>query len=437
VKYAFTTKVTVGTGATPLKFVSDSDACPFTSLFLVDSTGLYIDRAKYKITAMINGEEVTLDSESTMIVSNALDMKIYPLTTEAQNVTIYAACNDIPVEFDKSITFDNYMDRNLNKEGLIHNIKPDASRIRIFKHGLLIPSAKYNIVFPANYNDNVGIDLNFDRYFNDFNIDYLPEGYKEVYHTDDVNKDGLINLEGYINKPFSNKYYDVYVNGVKLLPSQIEKVSNFTIAVKDLPTLRKLYVYEKQTAKELFQFEGQSSLLSDELLRTDEDFKKALLDYLVDMKGDPSVPDVDTMFDVIENFFLGLIEDYLEANYVDANGTVPDAIVNNYYGFFKNPVFYIDANEIYKSRDSVGLVYYLSPQLYPEYTHINNPYYVKEFNALAGSFVGKYLDANGARDDIAKTYPTVNRVDKDGTFFDGNATTRRFGTTSKLMGTDN
>lgn len=432
---AFTVKLTVGSGATPLKFPSDSDKCPFTSLFLVDSTGNYVDDTKYKITAMVNGQEKVLTHDSMMTVSNAVDMKIYPLTGDAQNSIVYAACNDVPVEFSKSVTFDNYTSRNLNTESLIHNVKPDSSRIRIFKHGLLIPSAKYNIKFPSNYNDNVKIDLVFDRYFNDFSVDYLPEGYKEVYHTDDINKNGLVNLEGYINKPFSNKYYDVFVNGVKLLPSQIETISNFTIAVKNLQTLRKLYVYEKQTAAELFKFEGQSNLLSDELLRTDTDFNKALADYIVDMKDDPTVPDVDTMSDVIDNFFIMLVEDYLESNYIDANGTIPDDIVSKYHGFFKNSVFFIDANTNYESRDNNSLVYFLSPRENPEFKHINNPYYVKEFNKLAGSFVSKYLDANSTHLALDIEFSTITRVDSDGkTYFDGNAKTNRAGTTNGMMG---
>lgn len=433
----FSTTVNVGTGPTDLRFKSDESSCPFTSLFLVDTAGNYIDRSKYIITAEINGSRIVLDSNSTMVVSNASKMQIQPTSDDAANKTVIAECNDVPAEFNKSVTLNNYMDRNLNIDGLIHNIKPDQSRIRIFKHGLLIPPEVYKILFPSNYNDVVTIDLNFDKYINNFNVDYLPEGYNVVYKSDSINKDGIINLEGIINKPFSNKYYDVYVNGVKLLPSQIEKLSNFTIALHDLPTLRKLYIYEKQVGPEVYQFtDSTSPLLSDVLLRTDDEFKQAILKYLVDMTDDPSIPDVDTMFDVIENFLLGLIEDYLEFHYVDAEAPVPQAIIDKYKGFFKSSVFFIDAGVKYTSMDSVGHVYYLSPQLKPEIESINNPYYVNEFNMFLNKFVDKYLDVDTTSRDLAlKGYPSVKSRDKNVTFIDGNATVARFTTKSKLLGT--
>lgn len=433
----FSTTVSVGTGPTDLKFASDSTSCPFASLFLVDTDGNYVTAGKYQITAVVNGTTVNMDSSSTMVVSNASNMKISPATDDAANKTIIAVCNDTPMEFTKAVTLSNCLQRNLNDSSYIARIKADPSRIRIFKHGLLIPSEKYNITFPTNYKDNIVIDLNFDRYINQFEVDYLPEAYNVVYSADTIDANGIINLEGIINKPFSTKYYDVYVNGLRILPAQITKLSNFTISLSNLKTLRNLYIYEKQTGTEAIKFtDATSPLLSDVLLRTDADYKKAIMDFIVDMVDDTSIADVDTMFDVVENSLLGLIEDYLESNFISANETVPDTIVTKYKAFFKSNIFFIDAGIKYSSLDDDGTVYFLSPRLKPEMPNINDPYYVTEFNSMMAAFTSKYFDANAVRDDISKSYPSVYTYGGNVTFLDGNATTRRFSGSAKLMGTE-
>lgn len=433
----FSATVNVGTGPSDLKFGSDTTSCPFTSLFLVDTDGNYIDRSKYQITAVVNGTTIVMDAASTMTVSNASAMQISPMSDDASNKTIIAVCNDTPVSFSKAITLSNCLVRNLNTDSIINEIKADSTRIRIFKHGLLIPPEKYLITFPSNYKDNIVIDLNFDRYINEFEVDYLPESYNVVYSAETINVNGIVNLEGYINKPFSSKYYDIYVNGMRILPAQIEKISNFTVALKDLKTLRNLYVYEKQTGAEVFKFTNATSpLLSDVLLRTDADFKNAIMAYLVDMVDDTSIADVDTMFDVVENSLLGLIEDYLETHFIDARDVVPDTIVTKYKEFFKSNVFFLDANVKYSSLNNEGNTYFLSPRKSPEIENINDPYYITEFNGMLEAFASKYIDAAIPRDDISKTYPSVYTYGGNITFLDGNATTRRFTGSSKLLGTE-
>lgn len=171
----------------------------------------YVEDGLYQIYATINGAKTVFDKDSTMLVSNATEMYIQPISDDATFKTLYAMCNDIPITFNKEINLNNYMEKNLNIESLIHNIKPDENRIRVFKHGLLIPKEKYDIEFPKNLNDNVKIGLQFDKYINMFNVDYLPEGYHTVHSVEEIDKSGIINLEGIINKPFSLKYYDVYL----------------------------------------------------------------------------------------------------------------------------------------------------------------------------------------------------------------------------------
>ena len=412
----------------PLRFPSDDIKCPFTSVFLVDAENNYVSDGNYQIYTTINGVKTILDKKSTMTVSNDTNMYIQAISDDATFKTIYAMCNDVPSTFNKEINLNNYMDRNLNTEGNIHNIKPDENRIRIFKHGLLIPKEKYKIVFPENINDNVNIGLDFDKYINTFNIDYIPEGYHTVYGADEIDKSGIINLEGIINKPFSLKYYDVYLNGYRLNKRQIEKITNFTIRVKDVKTIRKLYIYEKDTGLETYKFGGEHNLLSDILLKEDPEFMAKLLQYVGEISVDPTIIDVDTMFDVIENLLVGLITDYLEFSYVDCNlDEIPDEIYNKYTGFFKSDMFYIDCNTEYQSGDSdEKLVYYIAPQSADEIFSINDPYYVNEFNDLMASFTERYVDANADVDLTEfKNYPSVIAKD-DIIMVDGSKNIDRF-----------
>ena len=71
----------------------------------------------------------------------------------------------------------------------------------------------------------------------------------------------------------------MYLNGYRLNQKQIEKITNFTIRVKDVKTIRKLRIYEKDVGREIYKFEGNSDLLSDILLREDPEFMAKLLEY--------------------------------------------------------------------------------------------------------------------------------------------------------------
>ena len=435
----FTFKQELTNNPTPFN-VPNGAMFPFSSIVITDARGKYLKRSDFKFTVGLHGETVAIPNNSHMFIHRGMDIKVTGPSLDPTEYTF--EITDVPMEAYQAITSENYTGRDINLQGKITFIAPDPQRIRIFKHGLLMSPNMYDIRFPEAIDGHTKIGVKNERYLNKYQIDYIPEGYKLVYSEKEISPKGLINLNGKLDKPFSNVYYDVYLNGQKLLPHQIEKVANFAIVLKDIKVLRNLAIYEKVAAANAFMFDASGSdLLSDLLLRNDELYKKALMDFLIEIEDDKSIPDVDSMVDEVENYIIELIQSYLQHKGVDAERTESAATFNKYHEFLQkkpdknNPVMLIDANRKYVGdSEDADMVYFLAPQEEYEYFFINDPFFVREMNDLARRFRG-YLDANVTREEH-KNHTTVENSMGDVTLFSGHKNVTRFVSHQKMLGTD-
>lgn len=408
--------VNIGTGASNLTFASDDIVVPMRSVFLTTGAGKYVDMSQYTFTALINGTRTEIKPDSLMKVSNACKLQATPKTVAAGDVSLITRVNDRPVEFTHTVDYSNYMIKNLNAGGVIHGVKPDKSRIRIFRARKLIPIEDYVITFPDNINDPVDIELNLDSQFGDYIIDYIPEGYNTAGEVEKITSDGVVNFNGQLDKPFSTKYYDLYVNGVRVLPSQITTLSNFSLAVSGMETMRNVYAYEKDSPTSSFKFDAASDLLGD-VLMNDDTFKAAVETARKGSNFDnPSIPDVDSVYASLTQSMLGLIDVYLNTHVIKGDENVPVDVAKGFDWLCGHTgVLMIDGNATYTDTDAgvTGLasnnIFFMSPQTDYENVGIHSILYITQLEAMYTDMLpGKFFDANASdKPTTETTYPLI------------------------------
>lgn len=206
----------------------------------------------------------------------------------------------IETEEDKnnSFAFDKFMNN-------------DRRHIRIFRNGKLIPLHLYRVSFNRQIGGLNKLDVNVKKEIGDvYQIDITPYKFKQVIHMDTIPPNGLIKLTGKIAKPFNLKYYDVFLNGRKINNKNIEKLTPTQILIKDVSSLKNLYILERDW---------------------DEDIIRLPFENEPEFPGTPEDPDIlpfppDVGDDIID---LPEIDDSIDNNIPDTDlPNIPDIEIN-------------------------------------------------------------------------------------------------------------
>lgn len=419
----------------------------YNSLFVYDKDNKIIDSSKYKITVSKNGKEIGDPSIlSKLRINENHKLVFYPLSDELTEVTVAyferPIQHKIPVDeliFSELI----FNPKNLNFQRNINKIKPKANCIRIFREGRLLPRSVYDVTLPDTVDGIWKIKFKGYGSFFDYQLDYIPEGYNEIYSQEEIPPKGIIDLTGIIDKPFSMKYYDVYVNGYRLLPYQVKKLSNFVIQLKEIETLRQLYIYEKDvTSDGLYSLEldDAKEFLREKLIQNDEEFINKIKEHIMDLIDNEEIDDVDDIDNALDIIIYEIIR------YIETHGGVLNTIEIDEYAFIRfrhffesDEIFFIDPNKVYNTICKKDFVYYIAPRRKVEIPRINNFIYVRQINKLLNAiqnnkyindYVNSYIDANTDRHTLNNKYRKYGELDKHHTdkplLIDGNWFTARY-----------
>lgn len=283
------------------------------SIFITDSDGNFINNRDLKIYVKDTknfGEtwfEMDMDL-SVFILENGMTIRIVPNISAYKNINIRINCNNKAVVWEYyTKDMPNFMDINYNSNGNVQQCKKDIRyRLRMYdSEGRMYPRYGYEIENRNNYNDLPNIALHVDTLKGDpFKIQYMGYDEREILHMDNIPQNGLISLEGKLDKPFSLTYHTVFLNGYKLNERHIKQISPFTIAIQNVTFSKDLYIYERVHGEELYAFlEDESSLyLADRLLEEDSDYYQKVLEGLNDIVIDPTIPDMDDEIEMMIAF---------------------------------------------------------------------------------------------------------------------------------------
>ena len=165
--------------------------------------------------------------------------------------------------------------------------------IRVFVNGRILPKERYFINTLSQNPTLYLADTNYKKGDKVF-VDITPYRYTQVYYQEKLMPDELvIDLKGYITKPFDIRYYDVYMNGRKLNQTNVWTVDPWSITLTNLHSIYNLVIFEKERDYEYFGLKYRTGLYYfsfEELLRQTfitEEEKNIILKRLIDAQKDP------------------------------------------------------------------------------------------------------------------------------------------------------
>ena len=214
--------------------------------------------------------------------------------------------------------------------------KNDYRYFRVYNNGRLIPRHIASVYFP-DYTifSEVELRLGFKRMLGvhyNISVECMPYMMKQVCYLESIPRDKVINLKGKIDKPFDFKWYDIYLNGKKLVKKDVEIVSANLIKILKSDSLHGLEIIENSRDREYFGGIDAFRDIIDDLFETDKDFADNLNGSVADNENlsDDEVPIIGTIINPLDyvvrqlyNFLLesfGMINpDYLQLSRYEIN----------------------------------------------------------------------------------------------------------------------
>lgn len=218
-------------------------------------------------------------------------IRIKPIVKSVVNVPIKMIIRKKGYGFNLKIPDTGYVSIELTPIGF----KFLKKNIRIFINGRLYPDQNY-ILTPNVNNPTI-------KLLNPFNkgdmiyLDISPFSYTKVYEQDDISNLGsIIDLKGYINKPFDPRYYDVFMNGRRLSLNNIIQVDPWSITLVNLKSNHNFIIYEKE--RDTFEYFGLDytedlyyfnieDLMNESYI--DEESKKDIINQIINKRKDPDL----------------------------------------------------------------------------------------------------------------------------------------------------
>ena len=282
--------------------IRSTSLIPGNQLFLIyeDENGdlKYVDKSKYTLYHYSNNKYDVIDDESFMPYKTVYSKFN---TDEFNNTRVYIVSSNN--NFAK--VFTGQMEIELSEE-----IINDSKNIQVFKNGRLLSYSAYKITFSEYYKGPHIIKIHVDVSALD-NITVIHSQHKRqiVYRLAQIPSTGFIQMDESINKPYSRKWNDIYLNGFKLHSRQINEITSTKFIISsDLSTLHTLVVYQKNLDV-ISDYNSYPLDTSDIVYDEDEDLQKKIEGEYSDISDD--IPDIeDDVIYEIDDF----IRDYLLLN---------------------------------------------------------------------------------------------------------------------------
>ena len=160
----------------------------------------------------------------------------------------------------------------------------DKESYRVFNNGRFCVPIQYYIKSSTTYGGVDVVRTKAKIFTGDqFTVDRVPGYYRVVYFKKSIEERGYVDLDGKIPLPFSLKYYDVYLNGLRLNDSHVEIVSPTKFYLKNVNSTKNLIIMERSHDDDVlyltsfaYKKAGYSESIMDTIFRTLDDVKEAI-----------------------------------------------------------------------------------------------------------------------------------------------------------------
>lgn len=204
----------------------------------------------------------------------------------------------------------------------------DLGNYRVFNNGKLLLPNQYFIT-SARYQ---GVDDIFRTSCELFEgdritVDRTPARYTVIYYqneVDEVNKKGYVDLDGKVELPISLKWYDIYLNGVKLHKKNIEIISPTKFYIHGVDSRKHLVILMKNRDPEVFKLADHSvgfdynNTIMDELMETVGALKEIIDDTKEEIDPNNETKEIATNV-VLNQIALIFFFEYFVYTFINAN----------------------------------------------------------------------------------------------------------------------
>lgn len=193
--------------------------------------------------------------------------------------------------------------------------KKDSRYFRVYKNGRCIPRHVPTIQFTADPElgptaviSGVGVSSGQELV-----AEIMPYKMKQVYYKKRIEQFKMVELDGYIDKPFDLRWHDVYINGRKLNKDNIEVISSNKIIVKNVRSTKNFEIVENSRDKEYFGYVTIEDII-DKLIDADDEFRENIEKTIAEIIDDEE-DILEGGLTIIDYLLYSFYYDYLVPNY--------------------------------------------------------------------------------------------------------------------------
>lgn len=187
-------------------------------------------------------------------------------------------------------------------------------------------------------------------------LDRVPGSYRLVYYAEMIPENGFVDLDGHIPLPLSFKWYDIYLNGLRLNRTHVDFASATKMYIKGVNSRRNLVIYERNHDDDVFYLpsfalkkNGLSAAIMDQLFT---------LSYAVKTEMDSLYPIlIESERDILEGgqyperviFAIIIFEEIFKYTFFNPNDEMSSkkklaSVVEEYPDYYNGGVFDINGN---------------------------------------------------------------------------------------------
>lgn len=264
---------------------------------MINGKRVYINDTKYEFYYKRNGQYVKISSDLFVYAKT-----IYIRPTHG---TIYHKDVRVTVNRYNEILSDTgngtfYMGQTINN---------DPRNIMLYKNGRLIPRDMMISVYGEQVEGPHTIKSNASVSATDtFIMMHTNNKYSLVYSQKEIDETGYVNLTDKISKPIDLKWYDIYINGLKLHAGNIDILTPYRFLVKGIPTRTNLEIYLKNLDTDFMADESWTEDISDKIMDSNKEFTDTIID--TNPTIDDIIPDIydDAVID-----FIGFFDEFYDS----------------------------------------------------------------------------------------------------------------------------
>lgn len=254
-------------------------------IYVVDtSTGLYLPKNSFKIDVLygyaVNGNRwVTLPGLKNIPIENKV--RVYLLDDTYLNIPLKVGIQRTV----SMVTGEKYVEPMANDAGNYEYTKVEINNVggfdngtyRVFNNGKVLMPIQCDVRFTNKQGGNDIIRTACNIHTGDqFTIDHVPAQYRVIYYQREIDsegKRGYVDLDGKIPLPLSLKWYDIYLNGVKLHKKNIEILSPTRMYVQGVESRQNLMIVVRDRDPEVFRLPAHNGEM---------DYNNTIIDDLLD-----------------------------------------------------------------------------------------------------------------------------------------------------------